>query len=82
MQVLAEKINEFGEAHDIDNELIGLLLDSIATTFLETINPTKETIMRRLHIFMGVLFIFALAGVPSFAQETPSDLSEAVFYVH
>lgn len=40
MQILAEKVNEFCEAHDISAEDAGLLLDAIATAFLETINPT------------------------------------------
>lgn len=42
MQVLADKLNEFADANGIEPELIGLLMDSVATAFLETINPTKE----------------------------------------
>jgi hypothetical protein len=37
MQILAQKINEFGEANDIDPKIVGLLLESIANTFLEEI---------------------------------------------
>jgi hypothetical protein len=37
MQIIADKINEFGDAHEIDPEAVGLLLDAIASAFLEQI---------------------------------------------